>query len=56
MSCDGGGRAVRDVGQVGVGSRLVRERRRIRVKPEADLTAPLLDERREPIRKWGLAQ
>ena len=32
------------------------ELRRIRVEAEADLAAALLDERRQPIRKWLLAQ
>ena len=30
--------------------------RGVRVEPEADLAAALLDERREPIRKWLPAQ
>jgi hypothetical protein len=48
---DGGGGAVRYVGEICAWSCLRRERGRIRVKAQAYLAAALIDERREPIRE-----
>jgi hypothetical protein len=48
---DGGGGAVRYVGEIGAWSCLRRERGRIRIKAQTYLAAALVDERREPVRE-----
>jgi hypothetical protein len=46
---DGRSRPLRDVAQVRVGSRVRRQRGRVRIKPQAYLAPALLDERRQPV-------